>query len=159
MDDETLLRRAIALARQAREAGGDPFGAVLALHGEIVHEATDRSFELYDPTYHAELSAISEYCRLNRRMSLAGYSLYASTEPCPMCAGAIHWARISRVVFSVTQAMWQGITGGRLKPACVDLINMGRTRAEVIGPLLPEEGLAVFAGYQYISKVDRPRLT
>ena len=81
---------------------------------------------------------------------LDGYTLYTSTEPCVMCAGAIHWARISRVVFSVSQAMLQAITGGLPKPTAASLINSGRQRAEVVGPLLPDEGLRVFDGYVFV---------
>ena len=74
-----------------------------------------------------------------------------------MCAGAIHWARIARVVYSVSQAMLQGESGGRPKPACEPIVNMGNSRAEVIGPLLPDEGLAVFQGYTWPPKVERHR--
>ena len=81
---------------------------------------------------------------------LDGYTLYTSTEPCVMCAGAIHWARISRVVFSVSQAMLQAITGGLPKPTAASLINSGRQRAEVVGPLLPDEGLRVFDGSVFV---------
>src|SRR4030066_376231 len=94
--DEPFLRRAIALAHQARQQGLKPFGAVLVVENTIVQEGFDRSLELSDPTYHVELSLISEYCRAHRLLSLRGFALYASTEPCPMCAGALHWRRISR---------------------------------------------------------------
>ncbi len=148
--DEELLRLAIDLARQARRAGNEPFGALLVRDGAVVHQATQRSWELSDPTCHAELILISEYCRKTGTMSLAGCTMYTSSEPCPMCAGAIHWARVSRVVFSVSQAMIQQISGGRVKPPCEPIINMGRVpHTEVIGPLLAEEGLAVFEGYAF----------
>lgn len=156
-DDERFLRLAIALAHQARRQGADPFGAVLVADGAVVHQVYDRSVEHSDPTFHAELSLISEYCRAQRRFSLEGYSLYASTEPCPMCAGAIHWARISRVVFSVTQAMLQQLSGGHPKPGCASIINAGHRQVAIIGPLLPDEGLAVFDGYTFIPKVERHR--
>jgi tRNA(Arg) A34 adenosine deaminase TadA len=64
-----------------------------------------------------------------------------------MCSGAIHWARISRVVYSVSQAKLQEITGGRLKPRCIDLINVGRRQVQVVGPLLEDEGLLAVATY------------
>jgi pyrimidine deaminase RibD-like protein len=98
------------------------------------------------------LRLISECCQAQRRISLKGYTLYASTEPCPMCAGAIHWARISRVVFSVSQAMLQQLSGGSPKPGCAGIINTGKPQAEIVGPLLPEEGLAVFDGYTFARK-------
>jgi tRNA(Arg) A34 adenosine deaminase TadA len=157
-DDVLLLRRAIALARAARDRGADPFGAVLALDGAVVHEAGDRSVELSDPTFHAELSVISEYCRASHSFVLRGYTLYASTEPCPMCAGAILWSRISRLVFSVSQAMLQQLSGGRPKPSCDSLLNAYGPRVEIVGPLLPDEGLAVLDGYVFGSKEARHRM-
>jgi guanine deaminase len=93
LPDEAFLRLAISLARQGRERGGHPFGAVLVRDGVVVHQVYDRCVEYSDPTFHSELSLISEYCRAHHVMSLEGYTLYASTEPCPMCASAIHWAR------------------------------------------------------------------
>jgi tRNA(Arg) A34 adenosine deaminase TadA len=147
--DERFLRRAIALAHQARQLGQRPFGAVLVFDGSVVHQAYDRSVALCDPTFHAELGLISEYCRARRRLSLEGHSLYTSTEPCVMCAGAIHWARLSRVVFSVSQAMLQRLSGGRVKPGCANIVNSGYRQVEIVGPLLPEEGLAVFGGFEF----------
>ena len=153
--DKQFLRQAIALAYRARQQGGDPFGAVLVMDGLVVHQARDRSVELSDPTFHAELSVISEYCRAQGRFSLEGYTLYTSTEPCVMCAGAIHWARISRLVYSVSQTTLQELSGGRPKPSSRGLLNSGWRRVEVVGPLLPEEGLAVFEGYTFVPKIQR----
>ena len=155
--DEIFLRLAIALAHQARQQGADPFGAVLVSDGKVMHQACDRSVECSDPTFHAELSVISEYCRAQRLFSLDGYTLYANVEPCAMCAGAIHWSRISRVVFSVSQVMLQGVSGGRPKVSCESIINSGRRLIEIVSPLLPEEGLEVFADYAFVPKALRHR--
>jgi tRNA(Arg) A34 adenosine deaminase TadA len=70
-----------------------------------------------------------------------------------MCAGAIHWARLSRLVFSVSQAMIQERSGGRPKLACAAILHP--PQIEIVGPLLPEEGLAVFDGYSFTPKVAR----
>jgi tRNA(Arg) A34 adenosine deaminase TadA len=155
--DAVFLRRAIALAARSRDRGGDPFGAVLVADGVAVFESEDRSVEVSDPTWHAELGVISAYCRATRRIALDGYTLYCSTEPCVMCAGAIKWARISRVVFSVPQAMLQRYTGGIPKPSCDAIIQSGRRKAEILGPLLLEEGLRVFADFVLVPKVERHR--
>jgi len=159
ISDEHFLRLAIALAHQARRDGADPFGAVLVATGVVVHQARDRSVEMSDPTFHAELSVVSEYCRARRLFSLEGYTLYCSTEPCPMCAGAIHWARLSRVVFSVSQAMLQELSGGSPKLLCASIIGSPRRPVEIVGPLLLEEGLAVFAGFPFIPKAERHQRT
>ena len=84
VSDEHFLRLAIDLARQARQRGVEPFAAVLVLDDVVVHQALEGRIETSDPTFHAELRVMSEYCRLTKRLSLKGYTLYASTEPCPM---------------------------------------------------------------------------
>ncbi len=147
--DEFFLRLAIVEAHKARAQGNEPFGAVLVENGAVLGRASNRNDELFDPTAHAELSLISEYCRTQRRFSLSGCTLYASTEPCPMCAGAIRWARVSRVVYSVSQPMKEQISGGSPKLRCETIINSGSHRAEIVGPMLTDEGLAVFEGYVF----------
>jgi guanine deaminase len=154
-NDEHFLRLAINLAWEARRAGADPFGAVLVHGDSVVAKDRDRSVEVSDPTYHAELSVISAYCRERDIFSLEGYTLYTSAEPCLMCVGAIHWARISRVVFSVSQAMLQAISGGNTKPGWESVLNSGGRRPEVVGPLLEDEGRAVFEGYERLPKLVR----
>jgi tRNA(Arg) A34 adenosine deaminase TadA len=66
-----------------------------------------------------------------------------------MCAGAIGWARVSRVVFSVSQAMLQQVSGGNPKPSLASLLSAKGRPTEIVGPLLPEEGMAVFDGYVF----------
>lgn len=70
----------------------------------------------------------------------------------------IHWARISKVVFSVSQEMLWRLSGGRSKPKCNEILNMGRKKVEVVGPFLPDEGLAVFDGYEFVPKAERHKL-
>lgn len=155
MQDYFFIRKVHELAWASASAGFDPFAAVLVKEGEIVAQSIDKCIEYSDPTAHAELTLISEYCRTQTKISLAGFTLYSNTEPCVMCSGAIHWSRISRLVFSVTQARLQGISGGKPKPTCVEMINIGRKHTEVIGPLLEEEGLKVFQAFPFLSKQER----
>ena len=149
------MRLSIDLAYQSRQIGEDPFGAVLVYNGTLMHQSKDRSIRLSDPTAHAEVSVIREYCQLNKEFSLEGFTLYSSTEPCVMCSGAIHWASISKVVFSVSQEMLWQFSGGGSKPKCNDIVNMGRRKVDVVGPFLPAEGLAVHEGYDFVPKVER----
>jgi tRNA(Arg) A34 adenosine deaminase TadA len=153
--DDVFLGRAIELAEMARAEGEDPFGAVLVADGRIVGEARDRTIADVDPTAHAEMLVIRELCRKGGRVDLPGHSLYSSAEPCAMCAGAIHWARISRVVFSVPQSELQRITGGTPKPPCEAIINAGRRQAIIRGGLLLERGMRVFESHAFAPKADR----
>ncbi|MGQ0662248.1 MAG: nucleoside deaminase [Pseudomonadota bacterium] len=105
MDDRELMRRAIALsAEHMRLGSGGPFGAVVAFDGAVVGEGWNQVTASNDPSAHAEIVAIRAACRRLGRFSLEGSVLYASCEPCPMCLGAIYWARIGRVCYANTGA-------------------------------------------------------
>lgn len=94
------MKRAIALAvGNARSDRGGPFGAVVAKDGQVVAEGVNLVTATNDPTAHAEIVAIRAACRQLGSFQLAGCELYASCEPCPMCLGAIYWARPARVYF------------------------------------------------------------
>jgi tRNA(Arg) A34 adenosine deaminase TadA len=104
---ERFMRRAIDLGREGARAGdGGPFGTVIVKNGEIVGEGWNRVIARNDPTAHGEIEAIRDACRRLGTFSLEGCDLYTSGEPCPMCLGAIYWARIERVFygFSVQEA-------------------------------------------------------
>jgi tRNA(Arg) A34 adenosine deaminase TadA len=98
---DDLMRRAIALADENVTAGrGGPFGAVVVRAGKIVAEGTNLVTSTNDPTAHAEVVAIRNACRALGAFQLTGCEIYASCEPCPMCLGAIYWARPDRVWFA-----------------------------------------------------------
>ncbi len=143
------------LAWESAEAGMDPFAAILVKDGEIVASSKDKCIIYSDPTAHAELVVISEYCRSSKLISLEGVSLYCNTEPCVMCSGAIHWSRLSTVVFSVSQKGLQQFSKGKPKPSCEPMINIGGKKTVVIGPVLEEEGLKVFESFPFLSKKER----
>lgn len=153
--DEDFLRLALAGAGLARERGEDPFGAVIVRAGEVVAQASSRELELGDPLAHAEVLAIQAACQTLETLTLQGCTLYSSTEPCVMCSGALKWAGIDRVVFSVPQSALQTISGGLLKPSCAALINTRNRRIEVVESLLLDEGLAILAGHRFLSKAQR----
>jgi tRNA(Arg) A34 adenosine deaminase TadA len=94
------MRRAIELATEnARSGRGGPFGAVVVRGGEVLAEGTNRVTAGNDPTAHAEVVAIRRACAELGVFHLSGCEIYASCEPCPMCLGAIYWARLDRVWF------------------------------------------------------------
>ena len=101
---EDLMRRAVALSAEKMRAGfGGPFGAVVARAGAIIAEGFNQVLSDSDPTAHAEVVAIREACRRLGSFSLQGCEMYTSCEPCPMCLGAIYWARLDRVYYANTR--------------------------------------------------------
>ncbi len=98
--DLSMMRRALLAAEGAAERGEVPVGAVVARRGEILAVAANEREATGDPTAHAELLAIREAARTLGGWRLTGCTLYATLEPCPMCAGAAHAARLSRLVYA-----------------------------------------------------------
>ena len=102
--DRSYLRQAIALAKEGIEnRQGGPFGCVIVKNGEVIGKGFNKVTSSHDPTAHAEVEAIRDACGRLGDHQLAGCDLYASCEPCPMCLGAIYWARLSRVVYASTR--------------------------------------------------------
>jgi guanine deaminase len=102
--NETFMREAIRLSLEKMRAGeGGPFGAVVVQDGEIIGRGWNQVTSTNDPTAHAEVVAMREACRRLGNFHLEGCELYASCEPCPMCLGAIYWARIRHVCFAATR--------------------------------------------------------
>lgn len=104
MDLDAALRRAFAIAIESRNAGDHPFGALLLHGGEIVAEAHNRTQSDGDLTAHAELMLVRVLEREGRLALLADGTVVASTEPCPMCVGALFWAGARHVVFGLSAA-------------------------------------------------------
>jgi tRNA(Arg) A34 adenosine deaminase TadA len=104
MDDSGFMRRAVALARANMQANrGGPFGAVIVRAGEIVAEGANEVTPANDPTAHAEIVAIRRACARLGTFQLTDCDIYASSEPCPMCLGAIYWARLRRICYASTR--------------------------------------------------------
>ncbi len=99
MTKEELMRKAIELSVKNVAEGGGPFGAVIAKDGEIIATGVNRVTADHDPTAHAEVSAIREAARKLGTFDLGGCEIYSSCEPCPMCLGAIYWARLDRLYY------------------------------------------------------------
>jgi guanine deaminase len=99
-----FLTRAIELSREGMRANeGGPFGAVVVRGGEIIAEGTNQVLATNDPTNHAEMVAIRRATGSLGRFDLSDCELYANCEPCPMCLGAIYWARLGKVWFANTR--------------------------------------------------------
>ena len=142
--DLPFLREAIALARAGADAGpGGPFGAVIGCEGRIGGRGQNRVTSTNDPTAHAEVVALREACTSLGRFHLAGATLYASCEPCPMCLAAAYWALIERIVFACTRddAAAIGFDDAFLYR---ELVAPPAARRVPELPLLRDEGLVAF---------------
>lgn len=103
-DPAHFLRKAIDLAVENVTSGqGGPFAALVVEDGEILAQGTNVVTTTQDPTAHAEITAIRKACEVRDHFELKGCILYSSCEPCPMCLGAIYWARLDRVVFAASR--------------------------------------------------------
>jgi len=103
--DEYYIKRAIELARIGMKSGdGGPFGAIIVnSKGDIIGEGNNQVTSTNDPTAHAEVVAIRNACKNIKDFQLEGCTIYTSCEPCPMCLGAIYWARPVRIVFACSR--------------------------------------------------------
>ena len=161
--DETLLRRAFAVGAKAREGGDHPFGCLLAgPDGAVLMEqGNGYTSEGRDRTAHAERLLASRAARELPLEVLAKSTLYSSAEPCAMCAGAIYWAGIGRVVFGQSERALKAATGAHeenptLDLPCRDVFAAGQRPTQVVGPLLEAEAAALQAGYWGHDAQPRP---
>lgn len=157
LPDEHYLRLALDVARAARAAGNHPFGAILVgPDGAVLLQAGNAHGEQEggsgDRTAHAERVLATEACRIYPADFLARCSMYASAEPCAMCAGATYWAGIGRVVYGLSESELGRLIGPHPENLTMDLpcrivLGAGQRRIDVVGPLLEAESRAVHEGF------------
>jgi len=153
-DDGAFLRRAIAVSAAVCAKDNHPFGAVLVgPDGKVLLEAENTVVTERDATDHAERNLMTLASRRFSRDLLACCTLYTSTEPCAMCAGAIYWAGVRRVVYGLAEEdLLATMTSAHSESPTFDLpcrtvFAVGQAATEVIGSLLPAEAWAVHGGF------------
>ncbi|GCE83816.1 nucleoside deaminase [Komagataeibacter diospyri] len=146
LDHEHFLRQSFAVAERARQAGDHPFGCVLVdAQGNVVMEqGNGYTAEGGDMTAHAERLLATRASKAHAPDELASYTMYTSAEPCAMCAGAVYWSGIGRVVYGQSEASLKDITGNHPENPTLDLpcrtvFAAGQRSVAVIGPLLEDE--------------------
>ena len=147
MTDEAFMREALALATEnVRTGEGGPFAALVVREGEIVARGTNRVTTNNDPTAHAEVEAIRAACAALGDFQLGGCTLYTTCEPCPMCLGAIYWARPDRVVYAATH---EDAAAAGFDDAFIynELTRPPEARSITMIPLLREEGRQPFEAW------------
>ncbi|TMA90050.1 MAG: tRNA adenosine(34) deaminase TadA [Deltaproteobacteria bacterium] len=143
MMDETFMAEALAEARLAAAEGEVPIGAVLVADGRIAGRGRNARERLHDPTAHAEILALQEASRALGRWRLTGSTMYATLEPCPMCAGALVNARVDRLVYAVADPKAGAVD------TLFDILRDPRLnhRVEVASGVLAEECGALLSGF------------
>ena len=148
--DAAYLRQAIDQSRAALDRGNRPYGAVLVgADGQVLAEGQNTEQSERDITGHAETNALREaYQRLGPER-LAGSTMYASGEPCPMCAATMFYSGVSRVVYAVSRSRARELSpqsqgNPTLNISCRDILATSSRPIEVVGPILEAEGAAVF---------------
>ncbi len=146
------LHRAVEIAAKARDHGNHPFGAIIVTEGGVEVEAENTVLTESDPTGHAETNLVRLASSVLSHAELATCTLYTSTEPCAMCAGAIYWAGINRVVFALSEAELIAMTAANpdeqtLDLPCREVFARGPRPIEVIGPVELPEAVAVHEGF------------
>jgi guanine deaminase len=145
MSDQ-FMRRAIALALDNIRAGGGPFGCVIVKEGRIIAEGANCVTPTNDPTAHAEVVAIREACRALKNFQLEGCELYTTCEPCPMCLGAIYWARPSRVFYAA--AAGDAAAAGFDDAFIYDELKKPHVARRIpMAQLLRDESLSIFSAW------------
>ncbi len=152
LDDEKFLRLSFDVARRAQTLGNHPFGAVLvSAAGDVLIETGNGYLPDRDMTGHAERLLATQASKQIPQHILAGSTLYTSAEPCAMCAGAIYWSGIGRVVYGLSERRLKSITGNHAENPTLDLpcrvvFGAGQRAVEVVGPLLEDEAAALHDG-------------
>jgi tRNA(Arg) A34 adenosine deaminase TadA len=151
-DERAHLEHAVTLARAARERGDHPFGAIVVTPAGTVVEGMNSVLTTRDPTGHAETNLVRAAAEALEPIELAASTLYTSTEPCAMCAGAIYWSGIGRVVYAVSEDVLiemvreqEGVPTMALP--CREVFARGGRAIDVVGPVDVAGALAVHDGF------------
>ena len=136
------MRAAISAARETVQKGdGGPFGACIVRNGEVLAVSSNRVLAQHDPTAHAEVSAIRAACEQIEHHLLEGAEIYSTTEPCPMCFAAIHWARIAKVFYGTHISDVAKLGFNELDISNFQMKEIGGSPVEIVPDFLREECL------------------
>jgi guanine deaminase len=148
MNDEAIMRLTIEKTREGIAAGQSPFGSTIAKAGKVIATTHNTVWRTCDPTAHAEVNCIRQAALTLRTIDLKGCVLFSTTEPCPMCLAASHWAKIDRVLFGSTIADAAAAGFNELIVSAKDLVTLGKSPLVVESGFLQEECTALFAEWK-----------
>lgn len=153
--DEEFMRLAIQKAKEGVDKGQTPFGACIVKDGQIVSCEHNKVWENTDITAHAEIVAIRDACDKLNTIDLSGCIIYSTTEPCPMCYSAIHWAKISKIIYGSRIGDAEAYGFSELCISDIQMKRLGNDCIEIISDFLREENLELF---EYWSKKENKKV-
>ncbi|EKT60765.1 nucleoside deaminase [Providencia burhodogranariea] len=145
--DIYFMNKALELAENAAKNGNEPFGALLVKNGQIVMTGENCIHTDSDPTYHAELGLIRQFCSNQKTMDLSEYTLYTSCEPCCMCAGAMVWSHLGRMVYSLSHDTLAKIAGFNIMIGSDEIFSRSPNKPIVIKGVLQQQAVSIYTHY------------
>lgn len=144
MEDKKFMLLAIKKAKEGISEGQTPFGACIVAKGKVVCAEHNIVWKTKDITMHAEMNAIRVACQKLNTINLSGCTIYSTTEPCPMCFSAIHWAKIDQIVFG-TKICDAKIAGfSELTISNEKMKKIGKSKVKIIADFMRDENLKLF---------------
>lgn len=144
MNDERFMKQAIEICKKGIAEDQTPFGACIIKDGVVLACAHNTVFKDMDITRHAEMNAIREACQKLGSIDLSGSVIYSTTEPCPMCFCAIHWANIKKIVYGTNIADAKSFGFHELEVSNTHLKEIGHSEVEIVGEYKREDCLDLF---------------
>jgi len=142
------MQKAIDKALEGVKEGESPFGSCIVKDGKVIAVAHNTVLSKNDPTNHAEINAIRKACRKLGHHDLSGCVLYSTTEPCPMCFAAIHWAKIQRIIFGTEIADVKNLGFSELTISNDEMKKKGGATVEIIGDFMRDECLELLSSWK-----------
>ena len=144
MTDAEFMMLAIEQARLGIALGQSPFGSVVVRDQKVIAATHNTVWRDSDPSAHAEVNTLRLACRSLSTIDLTGSTLYSTCEPCPMCLSAIHWARVTRLVFGASIADAERVGFREMPIPAVEMVRLGKSPLQVEGGLLENECRELF---------------
>lgn len=146
--DEHFMKLAMGVCKRGIDAGQAPFGACIVRDGNVMAQAHNTVWLHTDITAHAEVCCIRQACAGLGTIDLSSCTIYSTTEPCPMCFGAIHWARIDRIVYGASIADAEAFEFHELNISNEQMKQLGRSPVQVMGGVMRDEAIDLFRAWK-----------
>ena len=148
MTDADYMKLALDACRRGVEAGQSPFGACIVHEGKVLAASHNKVWLTTDPSAHGEVQTIREACKAANTIFLAGATIYSTTEPCPMCFSAIHWSRITRIVYGASIADAQRFGFSELAITNQQMKDMGKSPMQIDPDFMRDDAIELFQLWQ-----------